>query len=295
LKDPIIDPERLAALIDGKLGNAERQAVLSRLASAGDETVGTFADAVAVKAELETRSTEGQLGGKFVHSRWPRTAWLAAAAAVVAAAGVGSYAWRTGGQLTDDPTRFVDFVEGARLESPAMHFWATRGGTVASSARGEALAVRIGACITDLGLAARAGDPAAREIVASILRTLGEVDGSTSAIAKYRRLELQLSAGGRPREEQLRDAARSAALAAGPSATRAGAWVEAARVAAAHRDRSFFTHAASRAVLDSIANAELPEPAQDAVVRVRNGAGDADPDWAALSGALTELLGALAG
>lgn len=293
MNDPIIDPERLAALIDGKLGATERRALLSQLATADEQSLGTFADAVAVKGELENRSTTGESGGGFVHPRWMRPAWLAAAAAVVAAVGVGSYAWRTDRERADDPSRFVDFVEGARLESPAMHLWTTRGGTAEPSARSEALAVRIGACITDLGLAARAGDSVAREIVASIIRTLGEVDGSTSAIAKYRQVEAQLSAGTRPRDEQLRDAARSAALAAGRSATRAGAWVEAARVAAWRRERSFFTNAASRAVLDSIARVELPESAQDAVGRVRDTASEADPNWPALQGALRDLLGAL--
>jgi hypothetical protein len=294
LNDPTIDPERLAALMDGRLGAAERRAILSRLASADDETLGGFAGAVAVAGEVENGTAAPAPGGvSHLPPRWTRAAWVSAAAAVVAAVGIGGYAWRTSTDAAEDPTRFVEFIQGARLESPAMHLWTTRGGTAQSSARNEALAVRIGACITDLSLATSTGDSTAREIVASIIRTLSEVDGSTSAIAKYRRVEAELRAGERPREEQLRDAARSAAVATGQPATRAGAWVQAARVAAARRDRGFFAHEASRAVLDSIATVELPEPAAEAVVRVRREASDRDPDWPALHGALTELLGAL--
>jgi hypothetical protein len=294
LKDPMIDPERLAALIDGRLGAAERRAILNQLASADEETLAAFADAVAVRGELDDGTVVRAPDGAWHRRpRWTRAAWLSAAAAIVAAAGIGGYAWRTSIDTYEDPTRYSDFVQGAGLESPAMHLWTTRGGSAAPSARSEALAVRIGACITDLGLAARTGDAAAREIVASIIRTLSDVDGSTNAIAKYRRVEADLRAGARPGEDQLRDAARSAALAAGPSATRAGAWVQAARVAAARQDRAFFAHAASRAVLDSITRAQLPEPAQEAVVRVRGETSDRDPDWPALRGALTDLLGAL--
>lgn len=294
MKDPIIDPERLAALIDGRLGRTERRALLSQLASAEDETLGAFADAAAVTGELEKGATGAEYRGLwYVHPRWTRAAWLSAAAAVVAAAGIGGYAWRTGAEAADDPTQFVQFVEGGTLESPAMHLWTTRSATGESRARREALAVRIGACITDLGLAATAGDSTAREIVGSIIRSLSAMDGGTSAIAKYRLVEADLRVGTRPREDRLRDAARSAALAAGPAATRAGAWVEAARVAAARRNQAFFTHAESRAILDSIAKVELPEPAKDAVVRVRGEASDADPDWPALHVALTDLLGAL--
>ncbi len=289
MRDPNIDSERLAAFIDGKLGRAERQALLAQLASADDETLATFADALAVHGDLKHATPVRR---PWMH--WNRAAGLAAAAAVVAAVGVG-YVWRASRDLGDDPTRFVDFVEGATVGSPAMRLWTTRGGGSDQRVAGEALAIRIGASITDLSLTATARDTTARAIVASIISTLGQVDGSTNAIAKYRQLEGELRAGARPREGQLRDAARSAALAAGGPATSAGAWMQAARVAAAQHDRSFFTRAANRAVLDSIAKVDLPEPAQDAVTRVRDAASDADPDWAALEGALTDLLGTLAG
>ena len=80
MKEPNIDSERLAALIDGKLGSAERQALLAQLASADDEMLATFADAVAVHGELRTTAP---VRARWMH--WNRAAGLAAAAAMLGA------------------------------------------------------------------------------------------------------------------------------------------------------------------------------------------------------------------
>lgn len=52
MHDPTIDARRVAALLDGRLGAAEREQLLGELA-ASDEALGVYADAAAVLAELE--------------------------------------------------------------------------------------------------------------------------------------------------------------------------------------------------------------------------------------------------
>src|SRR3712207_6846639 len=55
-----------------------------------------------------------------------------------------SYAWRGRASAAEDPSRFVEFVGGRGLESPAMAIWTTRAAAPEPGVADEARAVRIG-------------------------------------------------------------------------------------------------------------------------------------------------------
>jgi hypothetical protein len=233
---------------------------------------------------------------------WTRIVWIAtAAAAVIAFAVVSTSRLRPIGEPSigepsiDDPTTFASLLPGSGLDSAVGHPWATRGSGADSQLQSQATAVRIGATITDLVLASRAGGPPARGAVSTTIRMLNEVDGAGGAVAQFRQIDSVLIAGSVPGVELLSGAARSAALAAGPSATNAGAWLEAARVAALRRDSVFLANPASRDALSALDHELVLTPtARGAVARVRSLERSVPRDWSALAAALGELLAALA-
>ncbi|HEV7591175.1 MAG TPA: hypothetical protein VGO40_23895, partial [Longimicrobium sp.] len=161
-----IDPERLGALLDGRLTGRERAELLARVA-ASDEGMEVFADALAVTDELEgedRRAAEAAADPRVLPFRSPvrRPAWRPgprlALAASLAAVAVGVAAWGIGrrGAVSDDPGRYAALL--ARPGLPAG--WDAAPWTAARAA-GEALApraraVRVGARITDLETAAAA-------------------------------------------------------------------------------------------------------------------------------------------
>lgn len=82
-----IDPERLAALLDGRLGDADAAVVRAQLADADDDTLSAYADAVAVSAELGEAATPGVVSIESARKarRWRTPAFAAAAAAAAVA------------------------------------------------------------------------------------------------------------------------------------------------------------------------------------------------------------------
>lgn len=158
----------------------------------------------------------------------------------------------------------------------------------------EARAVRVGARLTDLELAAAARDTASvRAVAAEVAALLDEVPGGAGAAAGYRALGTSAAADGAALARTRRDAA----LVAGEEFVALGMWIEAARVAAARRDAGFFRTAESRAALGrargSVAGRALAPDVMPRLERALDGGGD--PAWADTQRGLSALLTALGG
>jgi hypothetical protein len=300
---PAIDPERLAALIDGRLGPHEREALLAQIAASSDEDVEIFSDALAA-----TRELEGGVEGREEQSvaaarsrravRWRRPASLLAIAAAVVAVVVLPGRLRTRDSARD-PGRFARVLAQTNRGLPAnwdtQPWGATRGGSDALTPAARAL--RVGARMTELELAARARDPRTPALATSVVVLLEGIPGAAAAATEYRALA-SADSGSSP--EQLTRLAERARVTAAPFADQDylefGAWLEAARLAAAGRHTAFFT---SSATTDALARArELRDlsPSARAAVGSLSGVGTSRkaPDWDALGRTLTSLLGALA-
>jgi len=304
-----IDPERLGALLDGRLTERQRDELLARLA-ASDEGVEVFADALAVTDELER---EDRLAGGaaaeagVIPFRRParRAAWLSgprlALAASLAAVAVGVTAWglgRGGEGAADDPGRYA-----ALLARPGIPAGWNASPWSAARAAGETMdprarAVRIGARITELEAASAAGDSAAaRRAAAEVGALLEPLPAAGPAIAVYaeigRRAGEPAAALATVRERGRETAARLA----GEDGVALGAWAEAARLAAARRDAEFFR---ARATRDALARAahdpSLPAEARAAAERARAAlSAAAAPDWEAVEREAAGILAAAAG
>lgn len=286
MKEFPVDPERLAALLDGRLDERQRAEVLERLASS-DEAFEAYADAVAATRELEASDeAEGvtPLAPRRGRRWWRRPGghWLAIAA-TVAGVTVSTVLWtRLRAPDLDDPGRFAMLLEAEGAGLPAA--WDARPWSVTRGPGDpltpEARAVRLGVRLTDLEVAVRGGDPRVPELAAEIGALLEDVPAAGPVAAVYR--EVGRRSGESPeRLEPLLEQGRVAvARAAGEDYVRLGAWAEAARIAAARRDEEFFRSRETRAVLDwAVDLPGLPEPARAALERIREaiGGGDGSP------------------
>ena len=282
-----IDPERLAALLDGRLGQTERAELLSRLA-ASEQSLEAHADAVAVANELEPRRRQ-----------LPTIRWIAIAA-VLAGIALAPWLWtRLRPSAPDEPGRFVALLAARSAGLPAgledSPWGSVRGADEPLTA--DARAVRLGARLVDLELAVQRGDTVAARVAADVSALLEGIPAAGPVSAMYRDIGQRAGAAPRDLEPLLAEAGSAAAKLAGPDLVRLGAWVEAARIAAAAHDAGFFGARQSRATLaDAGTLAGLTEPARAALGRVQaTVAAEHAPDWSALGRDLTELLRMLGG
>lgn len=280
-----VTPERLAALIDGRLDERERAEVLRELA-ADPELRAIYADAVAVARELEDGT--GAAGAVLPFRRPPRPRWwrngtILAAAGLAAVALVPVIRWRT----DTGPAQLVASIstEGSIALPPAV--WpVVRSTDTPMTAHGRA--VRLGARLADLELAIVAHDTGMRAVAASVAELLVAGPPVTGApVALYR----EIASGAPPAAlDARREAWLTVSELAGEEAARLGAWLEVARVAAARRDMRFFRTRETRRVLGGGAAAR-DEEERAAIAWVRGAVGeDGAPQWAALEPALEEAL-----
>jgi hypothetical protein len=302
------DDERLAALLDGKLEERQREELLAQLVTSGED-YDVFADTAAVLRELEAQDAQAvQTGSAPVPSgavpptlrprapRWRRRAsrWAVLAAAVGVIVLTVTVSMRRGLPAAADPVRLA-----ARLENPGQGLppgWEPLG----SSPRGEevtrerhARAVRAGALLVDLAVAVRAGDASNTRLLSDRIQSrydLGAGPGSP-----FRQLSQRAGAPADSLEPLIAQGTDRLAEFLGRDYLRLGAWTEAARLAARGRDEKFFggADAVPRGV--ERLTARNPAAAQ-ALQRVKaalpkNG----PPQWEALQRALDSLQAGLAG
>lgn len=301
VKEPTVDPERLAALLDGRLDERERAEVLARLA-ASEEDFEAYVDAIAVTRELEAGDeAEGVTPLRPPGRRWwqrPGGHWLAIAA-VLAGIALAPWLWtRASGPDLRDPGRYVALLEAEGAGLPAgwdRTPWAVTRGP-GDPLTPEARAVRLGVRLTELELAARAGDPAAAALAGEIVALLEEVRGAGPVAAIYGEVRRRAGEPAETLKPLLEQGRKAVAQVAGEEMVALGAWAEAARVAAARRDAEFFRSRESREMLGRAGG--LPgvgEPARAAVGRIRAALeGGGAMDWNAVEQGATELLRVLA-
>jgi hypothetical protein len=299
-----VDAERLAAMMDGRTDERGRDEALASLAASGDTLAG-YSDALAVTAELEAEDARrAQTAGAAapprppsVRARWRRPMRVLALAAGVAALAAAPWLWsRASGSGPRDPAQLAVLVQADGLPRG----WEGRAWSPTRDAADPltpgARASRLGARLVDLELAARAGDASAGPIAAEVLVLLQGLPASGPAQAVYR--DVQRRAGEPPGtlDPLLERGSEAVARLAGTERVEAGAWAEAARLAAARQDARFFRARASRAALERIAgDAGTPAPARAAAGRLRDlPQGNGAPDWQAVQREATALLRALA-
>jgi hypothetical protein len=287
-----IDPERIAALIDGRLSANERTALLAEL-DASPEAFEIYNDAVTALREGDIQ-TPGTAAGMSPPRRAPRplrtyAPFIALAAALVIAIAIPLMR-RAGAPGLEEP-----HVLAAALQptGDATTIWQrtpwteSRGSNDVLSTR--ARGVRIGARIVDLELLARSRDTSAARIALQVASLLDAIPAGSVAASAYR----SLAAQGVPTasSDALGRAASFAEQVAGVTAVRVGAWIEAARVAAAHRNTSFFESTKTRDIERAIASLLTSPAAAKSALAELTRLLDASPrDWPAIENALTVLL-----
>jgi hypothetical protein len=163
-----------------------------------------------------------------------------------------------------------------------------RGGGDGLTAR--ARAIRIGVRAFDLEALVERGDSASRLIALEIAALIDGFPGGAPAAAAFRSV-----ASGQPTRSGV-DAALLAAdgIVSGDD-MRVGAWIEAARVAAAARDREFF-HAAPLALLRATMGriGDIPDGTTQLLRQIEVSVQSESPDWVAIQRDLDALLRLLA-
>jgi hypothetical protein len=291
-----MDAERLAALLDGRLDERRRAEAVARLASS-DAELEVFVDALAVTRELEAEeAADGVVPLRPAARRpwWRRPGghW-AAVAAVLAGLALLPVLWnRSRGPDVGDPGGYAALLGGGGLPAgwDRTPWGSTRG--PGDPLTEQARAVRVGAAVTDLEVAIASRDPRAAEIADEIDELLGGVPGGSGSAMYYREIGRRAGEGPDRLGPLMEDGRRAAAALLGDTLVAVGAWAEAARLAAARRDDEFFRSAETRFALEQADGmAGLPEPAREAVGRIRSAiAADGSRDWTRLKHAADELL-----
>jgi hypothetical protein len=282
-----LDRTKLAALIDGRLAGAERDAVLTRLAASPTD-LEIVADALAVSAELDEDVTDIRQAAARRASRRPRVvAWASIAAAVVVVASLPMML-RFAASPSGDYAALLT-GHSALAAGWEAHSWsATRGAAddITERSRG----IRVGALTSTLDVAVARRDSAAPRLAEQIAELLINVPGAREVATTYRTIAAH---GLSVSPDEMRSASRAARGMVAAQAFDDGAWLEAARIAATDRDATFFAAAASRAPMSDLEH----EAANDARIRedvaaLRQLIGRRD--WDALSSATANILAQLA-
>lgn len=284
MTDPTLDPERLAALLDGRLSPAERDEVVRRLGTSA-EALEIHADAAAVLRELENEGMRPPTAlpvaaadarpsaGETKAWRWTRSSSirLALAAGLVFVAIVPLVMRTTG---TTGPTDTVRTTRAMPAESgtPAVAALSSANGGLPSGWNGQpwssvrgseapitpaARAVRLGALFTDLELAIRARDSAGTAALAGAAAVLlADLPATGPAASAFRGIAARAADGVADGLTRLAVADAATTPLLDSAALAQGRWLEAARVAAARGDAAFFRNAASVRMAEATLSAD---------------------------------------
>jgi hypothetical protein len=324
MNKPTIDAEQLAALLDGRLTDAERRALVERLAESPSDLT-AFADAASVIGELGLAPTDatsepaakpgdtpGPIQAVRLEPVTPQAAisapysaaasrprshrrWYANAAAAAAIAAIAILPWwvARARRLPDNMADVVALVDrlapGLPVDWDGEPWEVTRGASADLTA--APYTARIGARLTDLEVAANAGDTTALGIAEDIARLLDAIPASGPALTIYD--GIHAAADHRPEAltPLVKQGRRALTGLVDADWLEAGAWAEAARLAAARHDASFFASGTTRRIIEH-ASADTSRPA---VAAAMVGVGrllpvDSRTDWRALEAAATTAL-----
>lgn len=235
-----LDPERLAALLDGRLSTAEASAVRAQLTNADEDTLSAFADAVAIVSGVGGVPA-GDTPQVVSLDRARRFRWVSVSAVLLAAGLVGAIVLRPHlyPRAPLGQAGLIDYASSlpSTIAAPTTPVWGnTRGGASVVSEAGRS--VRMGALLTDLAIALSRGDPVSGSIAESMASYLGDVATAGSIANDLRDAARGASA---TRNQELHRLALQSVQFVDEPLARAGAWIEAARLASAAGDMEFFS------------------------------------------------------
>ncbi|CAN5213193.1 hypothetical protein BH09GEM1_BH09GEM1_14280 [soil metagenome] len=232
---PHIEPERLAALLDGRLADADAALVRAELAQADDDSIAAYADAVALITADASLPKVIPIASAQKPRRWI-TPSLAAAAVLVVAVLLARRPPSSGSHDVEGyrPSALAAALAPSAVAPDDPGWSATRGGGQGVSERGRS--VRIGALLTDLEIAAARGTPTKSQS-AAIAALLEDLTGGSFVASSLRQLD---SAGSTESSATRRhEAGRQAIGMIDARYADIGAWIEASRVAAGLKDSTF--------------------------------------------------------
>lgn len=277
-RDPILDPETMAALLEGRLEGDKRAEVMALLARSREarELVAEAAAVLAEGGEAAVHPEGGAADPVVVASAWWRRTrvMLPLAASVLLALGVALPRVRPGGALgSGDVPALVPIAPGevAALADPPGSWSRTRGGGRPVTSTPDAF--RAGYRMVDLARAAAAGETASvRRIAAEIEAPLRGVDVAFPAQAVLDAL-VGLDPGTAARElDRLLDLAdRELQGVYDPDHLLLGRWTAAALAAARAGDPAagaFFRGRAARATLARLLQERWPAEVAEALALV---------------------------
>ena len=295
MSEPEIDPERLAALLDGRVDEKERAELLARLA-ASPETRSVLADAASIIDDVQASSSApstskgtGRIRGRFPFS----TSWMALAAGVVilVSASVLYRSTRTGSTDAAAYAKLLADASGLPASFDTRPWGTARSATQPVTEQGRAY--RLGARLTDLELTVPRRDSRVATLAEDAASLLVEVPVGGGAVRAFRDLATAASTANANLEPLLGSARRELASLADVDQERMryGSWLEAARVAAARHDSVFFLRRETRQTMASLARVEsgragITPLIEDLQRAIESGAGDS----AGLSRSVTALL-----
>ena len=290
MSEPRIDPERLAALLDGRLTADERAALLERMAESR-ETMELLGDAAAIAHELAPTDPAKPVNVVPGPARWRQPSWrVAAAAAVVAAIAIPLWMQSRASAVDGNEALALLSVPIVQPTTGVLDPWrASRGDDATVTPRGRA--VRVGARTIDLEVSQQAADRVSDSaFLNDISAVLVRVPASAPVVASVRMILADSSPGDRAtRMVEVRNTLGSLL---GREWVATGAFIEAARVAARLEDSAFFANSRSRSLMERVSrNVELDSAARQAATRALAIGWNTTPvDWAALQRELTMLL-----
>jgi hypothetical protein len=292
-RDPVIEPEKLAAFLEGRLDARDRAEVADALARS-PEAYEIFAEAAAIRADL-TRDdairahepvrvrvfrvlrpkgpVQRRAAGWFL---WPPLAAAALLAALLLVPAINGANGTVPIALLDGATLAGERGNGS-LERRLGERWTDPGWAVV---RGEAATVpetrqafRLGVRAADYELASDAADlDAVQKVGAELVAMLESLDGGSALARDFERITLRAAEGGDP---ALMDTDRAAAVSAADAllgnspAFALGLWVEQARLAASAGVTGFFaTDGDAAHALSELVERIDEQPASDRSVAV---------------------------
>jgi hypothetical protein len=290
-----VDPERLAALLDGRLSEEERLVTIKQLSQQTDEDLGVLADAAGVLSELESANEKSliapPIAPQAIHAtrsrsylRWP----IVLAAGILVAVGATTLMQRSRSRsnawIAAAPAVATDAASLLEANPP----WQTyRAGEVALTPR--ARATRIGRTLVDLEIARRTTSGTTAHLAAELADLLLGVDGAATAAATYRAM-----ATGQSVSPEIDRATRSTILStADEYGVRAGSWLEATRAAAVAQVEAFFTSKDNDRALGEMEHLAESDEVRSAVRSLRDAERPAPRNWSAIDSAAARLLGLL--
>jgi hypothetical protein len=294
---PRVDPERLAALLDGRLHGDERTSVLAALA-ASPQDIELVDDVVAIEKAMEGESGSGRMRDvASSQPRWKRfdVRWGLAAAAVLIVAVALPLLFRQPSSITT-PEQFGALARAGTSPLPAD--WiahgrpAYRGAPAGSASDARSRSVELGTLLTDLSVAAVVDSTAARGIAVDIRDLIVRSPSAGRAAAAYDdiasgRSGLSSNTLAKAQRELL-----TLSPIVDPEAIKEGSWLRAAWIAATTHNSAFFADPRSRAAATSV---------DRSLGLSRGSAGGAEQSielagsgqWDALAAAMTSLLARL--